>query len=620
MPSDNTDDAVEVEHRRSARSRIRRRRYLKGFAGAAAMGSIAGCGGGGDGGDGGDGGGDGGSTSGGDGGDGGDGSSGGDGDGGSQPTELVFASTKTPDSMDPHASSSSVTYNMFIYTETGYENLLAYNPENPAQLLPQLATRVPTEDDISDDLTTVDFHLREGVMFHTGNEMTADDVKYSWDRCITMNLNSSASTLANYVDEVEVLDDYTVRIHLTGPQVAPFLTSAVQDETAVVMDGTAIEENGGYAEGETNEFVENNSVGTGPYVQGDLQPGTEFVMEPFEDYWGHDVDDGDWVGVAKPDRIRQLAAPNVATRISMLQQGDAHTIVGSSVNLDQFEGKENVKVSFANGGPNPDIVHLNFEIPYGRDDIEQITGGDDTVPSDFFQDPNVRKAFNYAFDYETYGQEVLNGAFVKMNSVHMPNKLGFDPDAPQFSYDPEKVEELLKEAGYWEEGFRITIIGDANTPKYRDMALLFKDSFEAINDRITINASNVPESQHFAAATATPMGAPMVCWGLSPAGQDPHPDYNSSWEEDGGLPAKYTMAYKYEPQEIKDRIRQGLRQPTTEQRIPHYQELQRLCFENPPNIAVGVQTRIDVSQPCVDALYAAPWLRPHLRYYGVEGC
>src|SRR3546814_8655579 len=85
------------------------------------------------------------------------------------------------------------------------------------ELIPALATEVPTLENglISEDGLTYTFPIRQGVKFHDGSDLTAQDVKFSWDRVMTMDLpEGAADTLIDIVAETEVADDHTFRVML----------------------------------------------------------------------------------------------------------------------------------------------------------------------------------------------------------------------------------------------------------------------------------------------------------------------------------------------------------------------------------------------------------------------
>src|SRR3546814_787589 len=147
-----------------------------------------------------------------------------------------------------------------------YERLLEFAPTGP-ELIPALATEVPTLENglISEDGLTYTFPIRQGVKFHDGSDLTAQDVKFSWDRVMTMDLpEGAADTLIDIVAETEVADDHTFRVMLKRPS-ASFLNGVVVAMVSSIVSQDAVEANGGVAAGQPNQFMAGNMVGTGPY-------------------------------------------------------------------------------------------------------------------------------------------------------------------------------------------------------------------------------------------------------------------------------------------------------------------------------------------------------------------
>ena len=133
----------------------------------------------------------------------------------------------------------------------------------------------------------------------------------------------------------------------------------------------------------------------------------------------------------------------------------------------------------------------------------------DTIPLDFFQDVRVRQAFNYAFDYEGYIAGILGGLGGRNSFVLPTGMFGYDPDAPIYETDPAMAEQLFTEAGYWDEGFTISIISDQTHEGFTGAALTLKDSIEALNPNFHVNVLAVPEAQFDEALATDPLPAAM---------------------------------------------------------------------------------------------------------------
>ncbi|MBA3362866.1 MAG: hypothetical protein H0T07_00510, partial [Actinobacteria bacterium] len=148
-------------------------------------------------------------------------------DGGTQvqnPDVIVHAADDEPLSLDPAQAEPGEGGESVILQV--YERLVEFSPEGP-ELEPGLATEVPSADNglISEDGLTYTFPIREGVTFHDGSPLTADDVKYSWDRVLEMDLpEANAGLLADIITETNVVDESTFEVTLNQPNAA-FLNS-----------------------------------------------------------------------------------------------------------------------------------------------------------------------------------------------------------------------------------------------------------------------------------------------------------------------------------------------------------------------------------------------------------
>jgi peptide/nickel transport system substrate-binding protein len=193
--------------------------------------------------------------------------------------------TLDPAEVEPGEGGESIIFHV-------YERLLTVGAGS-SDVVPQLATEVPSLENglISEDGLTYTFPLREGVTFHDGSPFTADDVKYSWDRVMELELPGSGyEILSDRVAETRVVDDFTFEVTLQDID-ASFLYSAVLPMTASIVSDEVVEANGGIVAGESNEFLSGNMVGTGPYVFGTWNRTENLSLTVNDGYWGTKAND-----------------------------------------------------------------------------------------------------------------------------------------------------------------------------------------------------------------------------------------------------------------------------------------------------------------------------------------
>lgn len=531
-------------------------------------------------------------------------------EGGGQPeTTMVFGHQSDAGNLDPHTVDTTDDTSLLCFPENAYETLIYFNVDDTSTLEPHLASEVPSEDNglITNDGRTFEFPLREGVAFHTGGEMTSEDVKFSFERAMTMNLSPEVGRLQDHIESLEAPDDYTFRITL-NEEFGPFFTSALTRPVAAIVSKDAVEEHGGVQENQRNEWMSQNTAGTGPYQVGDWVRGDHITWEKFDDHWNPDY--------PKIDRIRQVATPEVSTRRSMLQRKEMHAAWAPAAQLADLEGTPGVKFEF---GPSFDPAHItfNFEIPYDSGEMPKATE-DDTVPGDFFQDPNVRLGFAHAFNYDAYIEQVWGGNADRMNQYHFKGQFGYDESAPNYEYDPEKAEEYFREAGYWDEGFTVTSYNE-DIPQFTQGNLLLKDNIESLNDNFTLNVQSVTESAMGPLHNGPRYLFPVEFHGFLPQGTDPDAYYRPLFAESGSV-ASRSRAYKHVNPDIIDTMDEAAFEADPNERVELYHELQRLVYEDPSVIGVSTEQIMTTSLECVETAHNPAWIARHFKYWSMDNC
>jgi peptide/nickel transport system substrate-binding protein len=442
-----------------------------------------------------------------------------------------------------------------------YDRLTAIAAEDGA-VIPSLSTEVPSLDNglISADGLTYTFPLREDVVFSDGTDLTAEDVKYSWDRVVEMNLPEGQAQLFENVAETRVVDDHTFEVTL-GAVDASFLAFLAAHPAASVVSMDAVEANGGVAAGQPNEHMAQNMVGTGPYTLASWERGDRMSFDINPDYWG------------EPAHLPVRWELIVDSPATGLQAKEYDIVDISPTDVPSIEPIEHAVVDTS-------ILDLQvLQIGMNMNIAEGALPAGDTIPLDFFQDVRVRQAFNYAFDYQGYIDGILGGLGGRGSFILPVEMYGYDPDAPVYPTDPEMAEQLFTEAGYWEDGFTITIASDQTHEGFTGAALTLKDSIEALNPNFHVNVNAVPEAQFDEILVTDPL--PVAMWSYT-SSQYSTPDaylFDSALS-DGRYGAVNSFVDGYsDPEAIDALIRSARTELDEDARLEILSEIQNVLYE-----------------------------------------
>ncbi len=475
------------------------------------------------------------------------------------PDVLVVTVNDDVFNLDPAAvNGNDVGMNVILNV---YDRLVALAPEDGA-VIPSLATEVPSPENglISEDGLTYTFPLREGVVFSDGSDMTAEDVKYSWDRVVEMNLPEGQAPLFENVAATTVVDDLTFEVTLSQVD-ASFLAFLAAHPVASVVSQDAVEENGGITAGQPNEFMAQNMVGTGPYTLASWERADRMSFDINPDYWG------------EPAHLPVRWELIVDSPATGLQAREYDIVDISPTDVPSFDGIEHAVV-------NTDILDLQvLQIGMNMNIAEGALPEGDTIPLDFFQDVRVRQAFNYAFDYQGYIDGILGGLGGRNSFVLPVEMYGYDPDAPIYETDPAMAEQLFTEAGYWDEGFTISIYSDQTHEGFTGAALTLKDSIEALNPNFTVNVLAVPEAQFDEVLATDPL--PAALWSYT-SSQYSTPDAYlfDSGISDGRYGAVNSFVDGYsDPAAVDDLINSARTALDEQTRLDILSEIQTVLYE-----------------------------------------
>jgi len=355
------------------------------------------------------------------------------------PKILRVAATASVTTWDPSASFSTEA----LYMANLYEPLMWINSDGTFE--PALAE---TWDVSADGLEWV-FHLREGVTFHDGGELTADVVKASIER--TIEMGTGASWIWWMVDTIEVVDDLTVKVTLTTAY--PLDRVAASTYAAWIISPDAVGQDAEWFEG-------GKEAGSGPWMLESYTPDEEIVLTRFEDYWGGWDD-------AQFDKVVISIVPEQVVQAQMLEGGEVDLALSLPVEaLEDFQANSDFEVFVDNTLFNY-VGFMNTQKP----------------PLD---DVRVRQAIAYAIPYEDV-VEVGTGGLGRQARGPVPHGLWpYSDDVFQYTYDVEKAKELLEEAGYPDGGFDLVLTHAAENLNEERFAPVIKDALAEIGINVEV--------------------------------------------------------------------------------------------------------------------------------------
>lgn len=263
--------------------------------------------------------------------------------------------------------------------------------------------------------------IKEGVTFHDGSEMTAEDVKFSLDRSKEM---PKVQQVLSEIEKIEVTGDYSVKV-TTKSAFAPFLYTLVHAGTSILPRA--------YVESGDN-FA--NPIGSGPYTFVEWISGDKVVLKKYNNYF---------------DKSNMGQSSTIVFKI--IPEGTSRTIALETGEVDVVDELQTMDISKVRDNPELTL----YEKPSTR--INFFAMNTEKAP---FDNVKVRQAINYAVDKEAVIMVALDGAGVEAGSVLAPSFLGYK--AGPYEYNPEKARALLKEAGLG-DGFTTSIMTSGDDRK-----------------------------------------------------------------------------------------------------------------------------------------------------------
>lgn len=351
-------------------------------------------------------------------------------------------------SLDPAAATGN---DIAFVNANLYDTLIELDPEDPTHILPAIAD----EWEIADDGMSITFTLRDDISFHSGNALTAEDVVWSFERVLDLNLALATTwkalgfTQDNISSLVSQMGEHQLEVAFPRPLDPKLVmyTLATSPSAFVIDKQRALEheQNGDLG----HQWLTTNAAGSGAFVLEQWIPQDRIIMTQNSRYWGQ---------VPSIERVVMRNLKESQTMRLMIERGDIDVAIGMSV---------------------PDIRSLE-----NADDLEIQTTQRGTLyyvatsmHNDILANKDVRRAIRGTINYEGINESIMPyyGIFHQR-----PVKLGLPATLPEpdYSLSTEQARELLAEAGY-ENGFSTTIRALNESP-FINVAINLQSSLKQI--------------------------------------------------------------------------------------------------------------------------------------------
>jgi peptide/nickel transport system substrate-binding protein len=337
---------------------------------------------------------------------------------------LIWGTPAEADALDPHAMGGWIGRSI---TRQIYESLLDEDLSDPKATSVKLKPVLAKDYEITEGGKVWTFTLREGVKFHDGSPFDADAVKFNFDRFLDEKApqyypkaKGFIVGFASWIDKVEALDKYKIRVTLKKPNYEWFQSGLQPYGVFLIISPAAIKKYG-------NDQIALHPTGTGKFKFVEREQGVKTVLERNDDYWGDK---------AKLDKIvvRVLADPT--TRVNALLANEVNFI--TTPPWDEIEGLKNAGYQLLTNENVPSIWYVSINTRHP-----------------ILKDKRVRQALNYALNREELAKAVFQGTATPAWGILSRGTPAFDPNFRAYEYNPDKAKKLLAEAGY-PNGFDIT--------------------------------------------------------------------------------------------------------------------------------------------------------------------
>ncbi|MFH5801910.1 ABC transporter substrate-binding protein [Haladaptatus sp. CMAA 1911] len=432
-------------------------------------------------------------------------------------------------------------------------------PDTKGEIKPHLAK----EWSVSDDNKTYTFTLRKDATFHSGNPVRAEDVKFTVERFFDLNQGYS-SLLQDVLDpkNITVKDEQTIEFTLNrvySPFLATLVLLFIVDKKAVMKNKQSgkFNDRGDYGQ----KWLNSNDAGSGAYQLKSFERQSQISFSKFDDYWmGWDENPFNEVQIkiiTKDPTVRSLMKTGKLDMTSQYQSQETY---------DALKKQNGVRVETI---PTVTVFYMKMNTQ--------------KAPTD---DPAVREAIAYGFDYKTARNEIASGSEQAVGPL-APSFDAHNGDIPQPTYNPKKAKQILKDAGYSEGDLKInnTYVKDYGLEK--KMGLLFQQNMSEIGIDVELNPQTWGTMTELATKPDKTPHVNQVFYG--PVYPSPDTVFYNQYHS-GSASTWMSMAH-LEDEQVDSLIDKARKTVDAKQRKQIYYDLQKRIVNLHPDLFVFVQAK-----------------------------
>lgn len=370
--------------------------------------------------------------------------------------ELIFNMSQDPDNFNPAFSSSA--YGSQVYSLV-YSTLFEYNDKwEPKGNLAESWTFSP-------DNTVMTIKLRQGVKYHDGTELTADDVVFTYKIEMDKDYTGPRATNVKNIKDISAVDKYTVKVEMKAPSAAIYSNLSTGILSKKAFEGVAVKDM-------AKAPVSMKPMGTGPYKFVEYVRGQYVTLERYDNWFQKDLKAQQGVATPLVKTIRMKIIPETATQQASLENGEIDVYTPDASNMARLEKDFKEKLNFFNWERNGwGYMTLNVTRPHLDNKL-------------------VRQALDMALDKQAIITGLMDGRAVIPNGPIPPVSWAFDPSIKARAFDIAGAKKLIEQAGYKlnaqgvaeknGQPLKLAFYGTAGSPLIEGIAAIAKKNWKEI--------------------------------------------------------------------------------------------------------------------------------------------